>query len=211
MELYLREFQNFGTLKTDVFGGPSNRRTSRELKKIHGYRNDNGKINKFRLAKQYFNLHVHHAFWTLLDDGVKLPFTFILLGGGGGEVGSRTQFSFFFSNLEKALQIPFLKNRHYLEREELLKATLLPPGRRGYQTNVYAGRLRPEVQPLPFYIEYFHSRGQHLCKFIATKESVCIRKKFNPPRIGIGQQHGRHFIVLETNMAAVMSRKNTLQ
>ena len=25
----------------------------------------------------------------------------------------------------------------------------------------------------------FHSRGQHLCKFIRTKESLCIRKEFN--------------------------------
>ena len=28
-------------------------------------------------------------------------------------------------------------------------------------------------------IECFHSRGQHLCKFIRTKEIVCIRKEFN--------------------------------
>ena len=36
-----------------------------------------------------------------------------------------------------------------------------------------------------------HSRGQHLCKFIATKESVCIRKEFNSQRIGLGHQRGR--------------------
>ena len=46
-------------------------------------------------------------------------------------------------------------------------------------------------------IECFHSRGQHLCKFIRTKESVCIRKEFNSQRIGLGHQHGRRFIVLE--------------
>ena len=46
------------------------------------------------------------------------------------------------------------------------------------------------------WIECFHSRGQHLCKFIGTKESVCIRKKFNSHRIGLGHQHGRCFIVL---------------
>ena len=34
-------------------------------------------------------------------------------------------------------------------------------------------------------IECFHSRGQHLCKFIRTKESVCIRKEFNSQRIGL--------------------------
>ena len=46
------------------------------------------------------------------------------------------------------------------------------------------------------FIECFHSRGQHLCKFIGTKESVCIRKEFNSHRIGLGHQHGRRFIVL---------------
>ena len=40
-------------------------------------------------------------------------------------------------------------------------------------------------------IECFHSRCQHLCKFIGTKESVCIRKEFNSHRIGLGHQHGR--------------------
>ena len=43
-------------------------------------------------------------------------------------------------------------------------------------------------------IERFHSRGQHLCKFIGTKESVSIRKEFNSHRIGLGHQHGRLFI-----------------
>ena len=46
-------------------------------------------------------------------------------------------------------------------------------------------------------IERFHSRGQHLCKFIATKESVCIRKESNSHRTGLEQQHGHRFIVLE--------------
>ena len=45
-------------------------------------------------------------------------------------------------------------------------------------------------------IECFHSRGQHLCKFIGTKESVCIRKELNSHRTGLGHQHGRRFIVL---------------
>ena len=46
-------------------------------------------------------------------------------------------------------------------------------------------------------IECFHSRGQHLCKFIETKESVCIRKEFNSHRpTRLGHQHGRRFIVL---------------
>ena len=42
----------------------------------------------------------------------------------------------------------------------------------------------------------FHSRGQHICKFIGTKESVCIRKGCNSQRTGLGHQHGRRFIVL---------------
>ena len=46
-------------------------------------------------------------------------------------------------------------------------------------------------------IKRFHSRGQHLCNVIGTKESVCIRKEFNSQRIGLGHQHGRRFIVLE--------------
>ena len=33
-------------------------------------------------------------------------------------------------------------------------------------------------------------------KFIGTKESVYIRKEFNFHSIGLGQQHGRRFIVL---------------
>ena len=45
-------------------------------------------------------------------------------------------------------------------------------------------------------MECFHSRGQHLCKFIGTRESVCIRKEFNSHRTGLGHQHGRRFIVL---------------
>ena len=44
--------------------------------------------------------------------------------------------------------------------------------------------------------ECFHSRSQHLCKFIRTKESICIRKEYNSQRIGLGHQHGRRFIVL---------------
>ena len=45
-------------------------------------------------------------------------------------------------------------------------------------------------------IERFHSRGQHLCKFNGTKESVCIRKEFNSHRTGLEHQDGRRFIVL---------------
>ena len=47
------------------------------------------------------------------------------------------------------------------------------------------------------FIERFQSRGQHLCSFIGTKESTCMRKEFNSQRISLVHQHGRHFIVLE--------------
>ena len=58
-------------------------------------------------------------------------------------------------------------------------------------------------------IERFHSRGQQLCKCIGTKESLHIRKEFNSHRIGLGHQHGRHFMTLllfwNTDMAAMTS------
>ena len=49
---------------------------------------------------------------------------------------------------------------------------------------------------IKLYIECFHSRGQHICKFIGTIKIVCIRKEFNSHRTGLGHQHGRRFIVL---------------
>ena len=49
--------------------------------------------------------------------------------------------------------------------------------------------------------ERFHSRDQHLCKFMGTKESVYIRKEINSHRTGLGHQHGRRFIVLEHQYA----------
>jgi len=43
-------------------------------------------------------------------------------------------------------------------------------------------------------IECFHSRGQHLCEFIRTKESVCIRKEYTSRRM---PGHIREFNRLE--------------
>ena len=40
--------------------------------------------------------------------------------------------------------------------------------------------------PIPIPIESFHSRGQHLRKFIATKGKVCIRKSVQHPRDWFG-------------------------
>ena len=54
----------------------------------------------------------------------------------------------------------------------------------------------PRLWPSVLSKECFHSRGPHLCKFLETKESVCIRKEYNSQRIGLGHQHGRRFIVL---------------
>ena len=45
-------------------------------------------------------------------------------------------------------------------------------------------------------IECLHSRGEHLCKFMGTKESVCIRKELIFLRTGLGYQHGHRFFVL---------------
>ena len=39
-------------------------------------------------------------------------------------------------------------------------------------------------------MEHFHSRGQDLCKYITTNESVYIRKEINSRRIGLGHQRG---------------------
>ena len=59
--------------------------------------------------------------------------------------------------------------------------------------------LQTRVVHIYFYVsEYrvFSLTWPDLCKFIGTKESVCIRKEFNSQRIGLGHQHGRRFIVL---------------
>ena len=46
-------------------------------------------------------------------------------------------------------------------------------------------------------IERMQSLVQQPCKFIRTKESVYTRKELNYHRIGLVQQHGHCFIVLE--------------
>ena len=46
------------------------------------------------------------------------------------------------------------------------------------------------------FIECFHSRCQHLCKFIGTKESVYIREEFNSHSTRLWHKHGHRFIVL---------------
>jgi len=62
------------------------------------------------------------------------------------------------------------------------------------------------------HIECFYSRGHYLCKFIGTKESVCIRKEFNSQRISLGLNTNMAAVSLfwDTDMAAVTSCENTL-
>ena len=52
-------------------------------------------------------------------------------------------------------------------------------------------------------IDLFHARDQWLWKFRGTKEGFFVRKCFNPHRIFLVRPHGRRFIVLHPNMAAV--------
>ena len=47
-------------------------------------------------------------------------------------------------------------------------------------------------------VERFYSRGQQLCKFIGTKESFYIRKRFNTKRIGLEHQHGRFIVLVQS-------------
>ena len=56
----------------------------------------------------------------------------------------------------------------------------------------------------------FLSRGQQLCKFLGTKESFYMRKQFNHHSPFLVHKHGRHSIVLYTNIPAVTSCENDL-
>ena len=55
--------------------------------------------------------------------------------------------------------------------------------------------LAPVVLKIITIIEHFHSRDQHLCKFIGTKKSIYIRKKFNSHRAGLEHQYGRRDVM----------------
>ena len=55
--------------------------------------------------------------------------------------------------------------------------------------------LAPVVLKIITIIERFHSRDQHLCKFIGRKESIYIRKEFNSHRIGLEHQYGHHDVM----------------
>ena len=58
-------------------------------------------------------------------------------------------------------------------------------------------------------IKRFHSRGQHPCKLIGTKESVCIRKEFNTGVVWDTNMAAAS-LFWDTNMATVTSCENTL-
>ena len=53
----------------------------------------------------------------------------------------------------------------------------------------------------------FPSRGQHLCKFIGTKESLYIRKEFNSHSTGLNT----NIAAVSLFLAAMMSCENTQQ
>ena len=55
----------------------------------------------------------------------------------------------------------------------------------------------------------FHSRGQHLCKFIGTKESVYIRKEFNSTGLVSDTNMAIVLLFWDTDMAAMTSWENT--
>ena len=46
------------------------------------------------------------------------------------------------------------------------------------------------------FIERFHSRDYQPYWFTETKESICIKIKFNSQGFSLGHQHGCHFFVL---------------
>ena len=55
-----------------------------------------------------------------------------------------------------------------------------------------------------FLQECFHTRSQRLCKFIGTKESVCISKDFNShtfSHTGSEQQHGRRDVMWKLSIS----------
>ena len=57
----------------------------------------------------------------------------------------------------------------------------------------------------------FQPRGHQLCKLLGIKDSFNMCKEFNSHGIFFfAHKHGRRFIVLYTNMAAVTSCENVL-
>ena len=59
-------------------------------------------------------------------------------------------------------------------------------------------------------IERFHSLGQHLCRFIGTKERVYIKKEFNSTRLSWNTNMAAVSLFCNKNMATVTSCENAL-
>ena len=74
--------------------------------------------------------------------------------------------------------VSYLANRERLDScNKKIPQTVLMPSAKGFCLLTRMGTC--------MCIECFHSRGQHLCKFIGTKESVCIRREFHCHRTGL--------------------------
>ena len=80
-----------------------------------------------------------------------------------------------------------------------------------YSHNVLTGALELWIDALSqFCRSLLLISGQQLCKFLGTKACFYVRKEFNSRRIFPVHQHGSHFTVLYTNVAAVTSCENNL-
>ena len=100
--------------------------------------------------------------------------------------------SYYFAEKSNCHKMRFLSNFGY-------KIIFMPFVNIWHQrdsNSLFKGRIDHVTSSCKWPIECFHSRGQHLCKFIGTKEIVYIRKEFNSHRTSLGHQHGRRFIVL---------------
>ena len=103
-----------------------------------------------------------------------------------------------------------MNGKHVLQQSNLKFTQLLPSTKRertlAYQfllrilysaaflSSLVNALFKPQGIYRAFTKECFHSRGQLVCKFIATKDSVYIRKEFNSQRTGLGHQHGGIYV-----------------
>ena len=77
----------------------------------------------------------------------------------------------------------------------------IPYGYFSFAKRVTSTLKQRNLVPIGFPIERFHSRGQHLRKFIRTKESVYIKKEFYSLRIGLEHQHGRRDVMWKRSVS----------
>lgn len=50
---------------------------------------------------------------------------------------------------------------------------------------------------------FTHTRGQQLCKFIETKETVYVTKESKPHRTSLGQQYGGRDLMWKRSIAVI--------